>query len=372
MKKPQQLVIFTVVASMLVGAGAGVTASLFTNNALEEYATALLGDRGFTALEPRKPNTNPLDYDEAVRRVRDTEARSVAIIATKTIDSTVAEKWIGASDAAGLGVVASANGWILTTDAEISSFQNPVTGAEVWVRGTRYAIGQVVKDDLTDYVLLKLVDASGLSAVGFGSSEDSRDGDMIFLAPTAVSMLSGTLENSELSVLSGPQPVEKYVTAWDLSGVGAESGPVFSAAGDLLAFATPEQSATPFHHAAAFVQEVIRNGVGVYVGLGAYVVDLSDVYNLDPELRQGLSTGALVYAPTGKLAVPAKTPAAVAGLLAKDIITAVEGEALTANTSLSELLATYKPGQTVRLSVVRAGSPIELSATLGDLSALVY
>jgi S1-C subfamily serine protease len=110
----------------------------------------------------------------------------------------------------------------------------------------------------------------------------------------------------------------------------------------------------------------------MHAALGAYVVDLSDIYNLDAGLRQSLSTGALVFAPVGKLAVPVKTPAAESGLLAKDIITAVDGEAITQFVSLSELLAIYDPGQTAKLSVLRAGAPIEISVVLGDLSTLVY
>jgi S1-C subfamily serine protease len=294
------------------------------------------------------------------------------VIAPKTLDSSVPERWLGVADGSGVGVVVSANGWILTTTDELEDFQNPVMGAEVWIRGTRYAISEVVSDELTTYVLLKLTEANGLTPLGFGASEDSRNGDMVFVLPEASGFLPTTIQESERINLAEPQPAEVHVTAWELALSEPGHGPVLSTTGDLLAFAMFDGTTTPLHHGVAFVQETIRTGAPTHAALGAYVVDLSHVYNLDPDLRQGLNTGALVFAPVGRLAVPAKMPAAEGGLLANDIITAIDGEAITPNASLSEALAAYDPGQTARLSVVRGGAPIEISVILGDASALVY
>jgi S1-C subfamily serine protease len=342
-----------------------------TSSALEEYANALLGDRGFTALEPRKPNANPLDYAEALGNVRDAQARTLALIAPETIDSMAASGWIGAGDEVGLGVVVSANGWILTTAEELAEFSNPARDAEVWIRGTRYPIQEVVADTLSEYVLLRLQDANNLSTSAFGASEDSRSGDMVFVLSDASGFVATTLQNSEWPVLEEPQTAEGFVTAWQLANTAA-TGPVLSTNGDLLAFAGTDGQALPLHYGSAFVQEVLRSGVTAHAAVGAYVVDLSHVYNLHPDLRQGFSTGALVLAPSGGVAVPTGTPAAAAGLEVRDIITAVDGEALTAHTSLSEILTTYDPGQTARLSVVRDGGPLEVPVVLGDAEALVY
>ena len=372
MASSQRQMVVTVLASLIVGACAGVVASVWTSNALDRYATSLLGDRGFTALEPRKPSTNPTDYADALRRVRDTQSRSLAVITNKSLATGVPERWIGPEDGVGLGAVVSANGWILTTQDQVLTITNPVTEADVWVRGTRYAVSEVTRDTLTEFVLLKLTEANGLSPLGFGSSDDAQNGDMVFVMPDALSFIPTTVQSSEHTRDFGPQPAEVFATDWQLSLAAKVSGPVLSTTGDLLAFLTADAAAIPFQHAAAFVQETLRSGVVAPAALGAYVIDVSEIYNLDPELRQGLNAGALVIAPTGRLAVPAKTPAAEAGLLAKDIITAVDGEAITSTTSLSEILTTYDPGQTARLSVVRGGAPIEIAVVLGDATALVY
>jgi len=58
------------------------------------------------------------------------------------------------------------------------------------------------------------------------------------------------------------------------------------------------------------------------------------------------------------------TPAAKAGLRPHDIITAVDGQAIDQNHDLSTVIEMHQPGQTVALSVVRAGQNLTLRVTL--------
>ncbi|MFZ2681951.1 MAG: S1C family serine protease [Patescibacteria group bacterium] len=364
--------LITVLVAVVVGGGAGVVTSIATSRSLDDYANTLLGDRGFLAWEPRKPNSNPLDYANATNKVREAQSRSLAVITLKSTDTLSPANWIGPESAVGLGVVASANGWILTTKDELGSVQNPKTSLEVWIRGTRYTIAEQVNDDATPYVLLKLAEANGLTPLAFGASEDAANGDMVFGLSAATGFVATTVQNTELPIISGPHQAEAYAGAWELAEASALPGPVLSTAGEMLAFVTKSGEAVPVHHGVDFIQDTLRSGVTTRASLGAYVVDIADVYNLDSQLRQGLSTGALVLAPAGKIAVPTGTPAAAAGLLARDIITAVDGEAITPEVSLAEILATYNPGQTARFSVVRAQAPLELTVILGDAATLVY
>ena len=67
-------------------------------------------------------------------------------------------------------------------------------------------------------------------------------------------------------------------------------------------------------------------------------------------------------------AVMPDSPADAAGLLAGDIITAVEGDVVTAD-SIREVLATLAVGDTINLSVNRDDEKLELKATLADRPA---
>lgn len=82
------------------------------------------------------------------------------------------------------------------------------------------------------------------------------------------------------------------------------------------------------------------------------------------QLRDAYSGGALVAA------VSAGGPAAKAGLVAGDTITAVDGTSVPDSTTLVELIAAHKPGDTVKLSVRHAdGKTATDSLTLGEAPA---
>lgn len=373
MQVPRALVVSTILLSLVVGAGAGIISSILTSRALDDYATSLLGARGFTPFEPRKPNTNPGNYDDVIERIREQENRSVVLITAKSTVSEAPVDWLTSEDIEGRGVVVGANGWILTSQDELAAFANPLTQATVWVRHEPYVIAQVIEDSLTPLVLLRLSDATGMSAVAFANSEEMRSGDMVFLALGEGEVLATAIEDSEKVVSTAPQHAEVFPRSWAVPPSTLGNGPLFAASGALAAFKIGDREAVPMHHASAFVQEVIRLGAPAHALLGAYVVDIAHVINMDPALRQNQTTGALVIAPSAAVrAVPVTSPAGVAELAVGDIITEVNGEAITSTTSLAELLATYDPQQTARLSVVRGGTTIEISVIFGDESALVY
>jgi S1-C subfamily serine protease len=59
-------------------------------------------------------------------------------------------------------------------------------------------------------------------------------------------------------------------------------------------------------------------------------------------------------------------PAAAAGFLVGDIVTTWEGEALGSMRALARRLGPETVGQSVRLGVLRAGSPLEVAVTIGE------
>lgn len=60
------------------------------------------------------------------------------------------------------------------------------------------------------------------------------------------------------------------------------------------------------------------------------------------------------------------SPAATAGLQPRDIITAIDGQPLTEESSLPQVLSQHKPGDSVRLTVIRNGQQRDVSVTLGE------
>ncbi len=107
-----------------------------------------------------------------------------------------------------------------------------------------------------------------------------------------------------------------------------------------------------------------RNG-RLYWGMQLYFDDLLGALSEGP-------FGFMFRTPPGLLAngvlvleVAADSPAAQAGLRVGDRIVAVEGERLTADTDLAALIARYRPGDTVTLTVLREGREQAIQVRLG-------
>ena len=97
---------------------------------------------------------------------------------------------------------------------------------------------------------------------------------------------------------------------------------------------------------------------GLGVRLGVTYVDLTA--DAAAENDVDVTEGALVTE------VAADSPAAEAGLLADDIITAVDGDHVDEERTLRDRLAAYEPEDTVTLTVLRDGEETEIAVTLGQ------
>jgi S1-C subfamily serine protease len=128
-----------------------------------------------------------------------------------------------------------------------------------------------------------------------------------------------------------------------------------------LGFAIPIDVAKPImQQALDGVRPLVRPWIGVY-----YVP-------IDPALaaEQDLPVdyGALIGTTDGSgQAIFPGSPAEAAGLQGGDIITAIDGEQITAETELSMLILTRAPGDTITLRVLRGNSVSEVEVTLGEL-----
>ena len=63
------------------------------------------------------------------------------------------------------------------------------------------------------------------------------------------------------------------------------------------------------------------------------------------------------------------SPAAKAGLKSGDVVTAIDGKAVTGSSQLTSAIATYEPGDEIALTVKRNGSTITVNVTLGTRPA---
>ncbi len=63
------------------------------------------------------------------------------------------------------------------------------------------------------------------------------------------------------------------------------------------------------------------------------------------------------------------TPAAAAGLQPRDIITEIDGVAVTDDSTFAKIINSHKPGDTIDLTVVRSDQTLHIKATLAERPA---
>jgi hypothetical protein len=361
-----------VILGIAAGAGAGIVGAVWTSRVLSDYADQLQVAQQIPQISVAQPLPLPGTFEEALSRVRVRAQASAAAFLPKSIDGTVPAGWLSSDDVVAYGAVVSDDGWIAVDHGAFSAFASPEDSLEVWIAQTRYGITEIVVDEPTGLALVH-VEAKNLVSIDFASTEGVRSGAMMFAVGETLVLPTAIIE-SDVQVKSGALPAETFATAWRLSDVSSVSMPVLNAAGDLSGFVRSGTSiALPLHHVLEAIRDVVKGGVIVSPAMGAYTVDLSTSIAIAPSMRQNLRAGALVVAPsTNARAVLPAGPAADAGFALGDVILSVDGELVTRDTSLAELLATYDVGDTARFSVYRGGESITLSVILEDRNEVLY
>lgn len=352
----------------LAGAGAGVVTSSYARVTLDDYTARLLDERRFSALLPSRAAVDDNAAD-GVRAVREDGFRSVAVFYPAVSPAATADRWQVKSAATGVGVVVSGDGWVLTT-ADVA---DAVTGKEAVVQGRRYAVARVVKDTRSAFALVRLEGASGLPTVAFGGSLLMGEGDGVLLGDSVRGITASTLSRIDMVRLADKvvHQAEVYDRHWQLDRE-VTSTVMWNAAGEMVGLIGKDGQPLPLHEGGGFVGEVIRTGKSAHAALGVYVVDITRVVNVDQSLTRGRLRGELVTAPVGKSALAADGPAAKAGIVAGDLIVAVDTVPVGAARSLAAILGDYDPGEIANLTVIRGNETMTIPVTLGDAEKLVY
>jgi len=223
-------------------------------------------------------------------------------------------------------------------------------------------------DPRTDLALLKVSDAGTFPFVKLAPG-NPRIGDWVLAVGNPFG-LGGTVTAGILSARNrdiGSGPYDDYLQIDAAVNRGNSGGPTFNAAGDVIGVNTAIVSPSggnvgiAFAIPAATVQAVVADlKAKGSVSRGFIGVQIQPV---TPEIADAIglagATGALVAdaSPDG--------PAARAGIRRGDTIRAINGEAVKDARDLSRRVATFKPGETVKITVWREGRERAISLDVG-------
>jgi serine protease Do len=263
----------------------------------------------------------------------------------------------------GSGFIVDPTGYILTN-------HHLVPGpARVRVRladRRELAARRVGSDPSTDLALLK-VEAEGLPALRLGDSDRVRVGDWVCAIGNPLefdhTVTVGVVSSKGRKIFN--QSFDSYIQTDAAINPGSSGGPLVNMSGEAVGISAAVSSdaqgigfAIPSNVARAILVQLREEG---RVRRGYLGVQL---HELDPDLAEMMG----LEEPRGALVVdvPEGGAAREAGLRPWDVITGVEGEPITNGDELVVAISALRPGQDVRLDLLRDGVSVSTVAHLGE------
>lgn len=362
---PGWLIPVVVLLALVVGAAGGALGgvayqSTRDDDAAPDRSSPVSGSAGLGV-----ETTAPLEEDNT----------SVAAVASQLLPSTVQVFSLaeGGDDATGSGFVFDGEGHIITNNHVIES---AVDGGTVEVQttdGRTFEVEVVGRSPVYDIAVLQADEARELTPVAFGSADDLVVGEGVVAIGSplglAATVTAGIVSAKNRPVTTGnADDGASYINAVQTDAAinpGNSGGPLVNLAGQVVgvnsAIATTGGIsgsggsigvgfAIPAEQVLRTAGQIIADGEATYPVIGAQV----------QVGGEGAGEGALVDE------VNEGSPAAEAGLVEGDVVTAVNGQVVTGGAELIVALRSYAPGDQVELTVLRDGDEQTLEIVLGE------
>ncbi|MEK7620610.1 MAG: trypsin-like peptidase domain-containing protein [Patescibacteria group bacterium] len=394
----QTLFVIGLAVSAVVGSVAGAITTFMLSSQLGSLA---LFDGTSTTLSPEAVESRIVELIEE-------ESATIAVVerVTPAVVSIVVKKERGDLDqsayffggsyystepldsesAAELVEVSSGTGFFVTQDGYLLTNRHVVDdeGVSYFVvtnDGEELPAELVDIDPVQDIAVLR-VQGDSFSTVTLGDSDDIRIGQTVIAIGNTLSEFRNTVTKG---VVSG---INRRVTAGDSYNAevidqaiqtdaainpGNSGGPLINLLGEVIGINTAVSFqgesvafAIPINEAKRAVEDVQEFGRIVRPWLGVRYVLVSP--EVGSEVEGLYEVGALIVSGTqpGEVGVFEGSPADLAGLQEDDVIIAVEGEKLSEEQALAELISDYRPGDVVTLTILRGIESLDVEVALAE------
>jgi serine protease Do len=273
----------------------------------------------------------------------------------------------------GSGVITTSDGYIVTNNHVVNDAQS----VEVVLEDGRTYNAQVVgSDPSTDLALLK-IDEKNLPILTFGNSDNLRVGEWVLAVGNPFNLTSTvtagivSAKARNINILKDRMAIESFIQTDAAVNPGNSGGALVNAHGELVGINTAIASNTGSYSGYSFavpveivkkvIDDLMNHGVVQRAFLGADMVEL----NGDVAKKLGIQQTHGVYID----GVMEGGSAEHAGLRKGDIITGIDGKELRNSAELTEYVGRHRPGDRVKLTIVREGDvdevPVELRNAKG-------
>jgi S1-C subfamily serine protease len=413
--KARGFLVYLVVAALAAGVGAGAVAALdhsspASQNSPSSGAPLNPGSNPGNGFNPNSGGSAPGNGSNSGSGVSNSQEQAIAnAVEPGVVDIQSSLQYVGGT-AEATGMVISSNGLVLTNNHVIVD----TTGltATLVSNGHKFTARWLGYDKTDDVSVIQLQDASGLRTVPLGDSSTVKQGDPVVAIGNAEgvggspTVVTGTITQLNQTItasddLGGSETLHGMLQTDANIQEGDSGGPLVNASGKVIGMDTAASSgsfgnqggstvgfAIPINRALSIAHQIIngQSSATVKIGASGFIGVLvpsqkastlgSPQQQQQQQQSQQASGGSRLGSPGGQQCLPndqnagvpqtiapvssgtlilgslCATPAASAGLTAGDVITAVDGHAVTSPNSLSTILQGYRPGVTVSVTWV--------------------
>lgn len=288
----------------------------------------------------------------------------------------------------GSGVIYDARGLILTNDHVVEGAQSLLVTLP---DGRTYPGTLLGGDPETDLAVVKVGPKAGesLPTAALGNSAALGVGDQVVAIGNALALPGGPTVTAGVVSAVGRAIQEPGDTAgepgpylYDLIQTdaainpGNSGGPLVNMAGEVIGINTLAAGDS------GDSSGVMAQGIGFAIAINTARPIADQLASGKPVLHPylGIAYGLVTPALATSLDLPVKqgvvisqvapnSPAAKAGLSARDVITAVDDQPIVDETTLGQALNQHKPGEQVQLSIARGTQRLTITVTLGEKPA---
>ena len=335
----------------------------------------LVGGFGGSQLAGRSdPNSTSVQLVSSTQTI-EREPTSVAGIAARVLPSVVSISTSSQNGSGtGSGFVIRSDGYILTNNHVINDVIGGQGNLTVTLNDGKKFSGKILGADSSYDLAVIKINVTGLPALQFGNSDLIQVGDQVIAIGSPLG-LSGTVTSGIISAKnravtsSGGTGESSFINALQTDAAinpGNSGGPLVDATGAVIgvnsAIASLGSSfggqsgsiglgfAIPINQAKRTAEQLISEGKATYPVLGI---------RLDTSFT---GAGALIV--NQSQGIVAGSPADKAGLRPGDIITALDGAPINSSDELIVAIRAKSVGDTVKLSIDRAGKSTTIKVTL--------
>jgi S1-C subfamily serine protease len=344
------LIIIMIVAVAISGIGGGLIGGAISGDSVIKQPVSSV-------------NITPLGEDLSVTEAVAQKVLNSVVGVTTTVQG---QNYFGQSvesTGEGSGIIVHSDGYILTNSHVVSD--GAASKITVLLPTGKEVEGKLLwNDDTIDLAVLK-VGAKGLTPVEFGDSDKVRIGSYVAAIGNPLGLeFSGSITAGVVSGLNRSIVASSETKSTRMEGLiqvdaainpGNSGGPLLNAAGQVIGVNTAKASAEgmgfaiPVNTVKPIVEKVIKTGNFERAYMGITTSNASDIKEQYPDLDLGVNYGAFINE------VTISSPADKAGLLMKDVITALNGKKINTSTELIKELLNYGAGETVKITYVRDG-----------------